>query len=210
MDRRRFLIQRCAVSHGVRASQPGAPPGRKVKVAVLFTGRSDGDDNVGGRFYLALRAHGWIEGKNVTYERFFTEGSRDKLDRMAKAAAAGKPDLIFTPTSAAARAAKRATSTVPIVFITASDPISAGLVTSLARPANATGVFHMSADSTPKRMELARELIPVTARIGVMVNRPGAGSCEPAPGARERCALAGPAAHQRRDCELRRSSRRRG
>jgi putative ABC transport system substrate-binding protein len=172
LDRRQFLVLSAALSLIAPARTQGLQRERKVKVAVLSTGRSDEDDNLGTRFYSALRAHGWIEGKNVTYERFFTEGSRDRLDQMAKAAVASKPDLIFTPTAGAGRAARRATPTIPIVFIAASDPIAAGLVSSLARPGgNATGVFHMSAASTPKRMELAQELLPGTTRIGIVIDR---------------------------------------
>lgn len=173
MDRREFLVLSVALSVTSAAhAQGGAQAGRQVRVAVLSTGRSDEDDNLGTRFYSALRAHGWLEGKNVTYERFFTEGSREKLDQMAKAAVASKPDLIFAPTAAAGRAAKRATPRIPIVFIAASDPIAAGLVSSLARPAgNATGVFHMSADSTPKRMELVRELMTGASHVGVVIDR---------------------------------------
>ena len=172
MERRQFLVLSAVLTLTAPARAQGVQAGRKAKVAVLSTGRSDEDDNLGARFYSALRAHGWIEGKNVTYERFFTAGSRDKLDQMAKAAVAGKPDLIFTPTAGAGRAARRASPSIPIVFIAASDPIAAGLVSSLARPGgNATGVFHLSAASTPKRMELARELSPGAARIGVVVDR---------------------------------------
>jgi putative ABC transport system substrate-binding protein len=149
-----------------------AQPARKVTVVVLSTGRSDEDDNLGARFYTGMRSLGWVEGGSVTYVRFFTEGSREKLDQMAQAAAAKKPDLIFAPTAAAGRAARRASSTVPIIFIAASDPIAAGLVESLARPGgNATGVFHLGADIVAKRLELARELLPRVTHVGVLLDR---------------------------------------
>jgi putative ABC transport system substrate-binding protein len=169
LDRRDFILfGGMLLAHASALAQPV----RKVTVAILSTGRSDEDDSLGARFYAGLRQHGWVEGRNITYVRFFTEGSRERLDEMAKAAAARKPDLIFAPTAAAGRAARRATTDVPIVFIAASDPIYAGLVASLSHPrGNATGVYHMGADIVSKRLELVRELIPRATRVGVLLDR---------------------------------------
>jgi putative ABC transport system substrate-binding protein len=147
--------RREALCAAVAALLPGlgrGQSGRNATVAILSTGRSDEDDNLGAPFYASMRGLGWIEGRNVTYLRFFTEGSREKLDEMAKAAAARKPDLIFAPTAAAGRAARRATTDVPIVFIAASDPI-------------------YGADTVSKRLELVRELLPRASRLGVLLDR---------------------------------------
>ena len=148
-----------------------AQAGRKVTVALLSTGRSNEDDNIGSQFSAEMQRLGWREGQNIAYLRFFTEGSRARLPEIAAAAVARKPDLIFAPTGAAAGAAVRATSSIPVVFVSVSDPIAAGLIKSLPRPGgNATGVFHMGGEIISKRLELVREALPRAKRIGVLLD----------------------------------------
>jgi putative tryptophan/tyrosine transport system substrate-binding protein len=114
---------------------------------------------------------GWIEGRNITYQRFFALGSRDKMVELARIAAAKTPDLVYAPTGHAAGSATKATKTIPVVFVTVSDPIVMGLVASLSRPGgNATGTFQMQADLVAKRFEMVREAMPRLKRLGVLLD----------------------------------------
>lgn len=148
-----------------------AQAARKVTVALLSTGRAEEDDNYSAAFLAEMRRLGWREGQNVVYERFYSEGSRERLAQIAVAAAAKKPDLIYCSTGAAASAARKATNTVPIVFVTVADPIASGLIETLPRPGgNATGVFHMGGEILSKRLELVREAMPRVQGIGVLLD----------------------------------------
>ena len=92
-----------------------------------------------GPFLEAMRGFGYIEGRNVEYDWRFAEGSVERLEALASQLV--KSDVIVAPTTAAVLAAKRATQTVPIVFVSVADPVGSGAVSSLARPAgNATGL----------------------------------------------------------------------
>jgi putative tryptophan/tyrosine transport system substrate-binding protein len=144
---------------------------RVKRVAVLLAGFAEGQETATGAFFDEMRRFGWIEGRNISYERAYGLGSRDKMAEIARLAAAKQPDLIYAPTGHAAGSAIRATKSVPVVFVTVSDPMVAGLVASLARPGgNATGTFQMEADLTVKRFELIREALPQTKRVGVLLD----------------------------------------
>jgi putative tryptophan/tyrosine transport system substrate-binding protein len=122
-------------------------------------------------FREGLRENGYIEGQNVVIEYRWAEGDYDRLPALAAALVDRNVDVIVTQGGIPpARAAKDATSTIPIVFV-GGDPISAGLVTSLARPGgNLTGIVLMTAEMTPKRIELLAELVPQTRVIALLVN----------------------------------------
>src|SRR5262245_38993921 len=111
-------------------------------VVVLFAGEEEDDGPATQPFFEEMRRLGWVEGTNVDYERFFGRGTREYMEGLAKSAAGLTPDLVYATTAATALAVMKASDSVPVVFNTASDPVTAGLVASLARPArNATGVF---------------------------------------------------------------------
>jgi putative ABC transport system substrate-binding protein len=81
------------------------------------------------------------------------------------------PDVIFVATTPGSLAAKGATATIPIVFVAVADPVSVGLVSNLARPGgNITGITHLVAELTGKRLELLKEIVPSASRIAVLVN----------------------------------------
>ena len=125
-----------------------------------------------GPIHDGLRQTGYIEGENFTSEYRSADGNYDRLPALAQELVSRKVDLIVTiggtPT---ALAAKNATSTVPIVFGVVSDPVAAGLVTSLGRPGgNVTGVASLDAEMTPKQLELLSELVPQAKIIALLVN----------------------------------------
>jgi ABC-type uncharacterized transport system substrate-binding protein len=127
-------------------------------------------------FVQRLRELGWIEGRNMTIEYRWAEGQR--FAEIVAEFVHRKVDIIVTA-GTAVPAAKQATSTIPIVFALASDPLGSGLVTGLARPGgNVTGMSTQSNDTASKRLEILREVIPSFRRLAVLGNAGYAGSVE--------------------------------
>lgn len=117
-------------------------------------------------FWKAMRDYGYIEGKSVVVDRRSADGDFSRLDALAAEIVRNRPDVIVAVASAAAIAAKQATSTVPIVFIGSSDPVAAGLVGNLARPGgNVTGTATQTRSAVGKLIELVREILPSTKRV---------------------------------------------
>jgi putative ABC transport system substrate-binding protein len=116
-----------------------------------------------------LRELGWIEGQNITIEYRWASDKLDRLPALAEELVRLKVDVIVAWTTPAARAAKNATRTIPIVMGLAADPIGTELVASLARPGgNITGVSLMAPDLAGKRLELLRELVPGLSRVAFL------------------------------------------
>jgi putative ABC transport system substrate-binding protein len=125
-------------------------------------------------FVQGLRERGWIEGRTVAIEYRWADGRSERFAEIAAEFVRLKVDVILTVASAVP-AAKQATATIPIVFALASDPVSAGLVDSLARPGgNVTGLSIQSPDLIGKRFELLRELVPDLRRLAIIGNPGGA------------------------------------
>ncbi len=119
----------------------------------------------------ALRELGYVEGKNLTFERRFAEDRLDRLPGLAAELVSLKVDVIMAAGTLAPLAAKRATSTIPIVMMAAGDPVGSGLVASLAHPGgNVTGMSLMAPDLGGKRLELLKELLPGISRVAVLWN----------------------------------------
>jgi len=123
-------------------------------------------------FRQGLSETGYVEGQNLTFEYRFAEGHYDRLPAMAADLVSHKVDVIATGSSATvAFAAKSATSTIPIVFVSNDDPVAAGLVASFARPGgNLTGVSFLGVELVPKRLDLLCELVPQAEVIALLVN----------------------------------------
>jgi putative tryptophan/tyrosine transport system substrate-binding protein len=122
-----------------------------------------------------LRELGWVDGRNVAIEIRWAEGRGERLNEIANEFVRLNVDVIVTVGTAGVLAAKRATSTIPIVFPIASDPIGAGLVESLARPGgNVTGLSLQQTELAGKRVELLREITPNLRRLAVIANVSGA------------------------------------
>jgi putative ABC transport system substrate-binding protein len=120
-------------------------------------------------FRQSLRDFGWIEGRNIVIEHRWTDGKFDRLDELAAELVRLKVDVIVTPSSIYTGAAKRATSTIPIVFMSHADPIGSGHVASLGRPGgNVTGLALMMTETNAKLLELFKEAFPGRSRIAVI------------------------------------------
>lgn len=123
-------------------------------------------------FVRGLNEAGFAEGQNVVIEYRWAEGDYDRLAPLAAELAGDHVAVIFATGGAATlRAAMAATSTIPIIFSLAGDPVKLGVVSSLNRPGgNVTGVTFTSAPLGAKRLELIRELVPNARRIALLVN----------------------------------------
>jgi putative tryptophan/tyrosine transport system substrate-binding protein len=165
MSRRTFscflaslLVAMPSWAHAQRATTPR-------RIGRLESGAPDATDEISE----ALRAFGWIEGQNLHVERRYANNQPEKLQALADDLVRAKVEVIITGGTPATLAAKRATSTVPIVFRAAGDPVGFGLVSSLARPGgNVTGFSLSGPDVATKYLSLAKELLPQLRRIGVL------------------------------------------
>ena len=138
---------------------------RPYRIGVLTSGFTPAGPTLKG-LKAGLEAAGLVEGRNITLDIHLTSGGAESPAKLAAALATRNPDVIFTAGEAEAKAASAAAPRVPIVFAGVSDPVAAGLVASLARPGGRlTGVTDLHADLVPKRLELARELVPRLRRV---------------------------------------------
>jgi putative tryptophan/tyrosine transport system substrate-binding protein len=127
-------------------------------------------------FIQRLRELGWIEGRSVAIEYRWAEGSDERATEIATEFIRLKVDVIVT-SGGVLLGAKRVTTTIPIVFAVANDPVGSGFVASLARPGgNITGLSLQSTDVATKRLELLREILPGTRRLAILVNVGNPGS----------------------------------
>jgi len=171
MRRREFigLLSSVVASRSIvaRAQQGGKRP----VIGVLGVGSKSGFTSSLAAFVKRLRELGWIEGDTVSIEYRWGEGHGDRVGDLAAELVRAKVDVIVTDGNQGTTAAKRATSSIPIVFAIAGDPVGTGLVASLARPGgNATGMSLQMTDTVGKRIELLREVVPTLRTLAVMAN----------------------------------------
>jgi putative tryptophan/tyrosine transport system substrate-binding protein len=125
-------------------------------------------------FHQGLAETGFVEGRNVAFEYRSAEGKYDRLPALAVELANRRVNVIAATGTPAGLPAKDATRTIPIVFVTGSDPIEQGLVANLSRPGgNVTGATTLAVELGKKRLELLRELVPAATLIGVLLNPSG-------------------------------------
>jgi putative ABC transport system substrate-binding protein len=168
MNRRTFL---CGLTLGtltaplaVEAQLPG-----KVPRIGYVADNPAAQPHLREAFLQGLRDLGYVEGRNVVIEYRDAEGKRERLPALAAELVALKVDVIVAPNTPAALAAKQATRTLPIVFAFAADPVTSGLVTSLARPGgNVTGLSILAPELVSKCLELLKQAVPGVSRVAVL------------------------------------------
>ena len=168
MKRREFIM----LLGGAAAAGPLAAraqqPEKRYTVGILSAGSAPVLRKV---LFDALRELGWIEGKNVVFEQRYAENRLERLPELAADLVRLKVDVIAVAGTLAPLAAKRVTSTIPIVMTAAGDPLGSGLVASLARPGgNVTGMSLMAPDLGGKRLELLKDVLPRLSRVAVLWN----------------------------------------
>ena len=154
------------------------PSGKIPQIGWLAMGSPAGDLQLSSydAFRQGLRDLGYVEGRSIAIEPRWAEGQPDQLSTLAAELVQLPVDVIVTFLGAAPHAAKRTTTTVPIVTVYAADPVGTGLVTSLAQPGgNITGMSGLATDLSGKRLELLKEAVPSLARVAVLWNARSAG-----------------------------------
>jgi len=168
MNRRAFI----ALLGGATAwplAASAQQPAKLPTIGVLSPGTSSRDSHLFAAFVQRLRGLGWTEGRNVAIEYRWAEGRNERAAEIAAEFVRLKVDVILTSGTAPVIAAKQATSVIPIVFATAGDPVSTGVVANLARPGgNVTGLSLQQTDLATKRLELLREVVPGLRRLTIM------------------------------------------
>ena len=169
MKRREFI----AVLGGAAAAWPFAARAQQAAMPVIGSLAGVSAAQWAERmatFRRGLSETGYVEGRNVVIEYRWAEGQFDRLPAL-RPISSRKATVIFASLDVGVQAAMAATKTIPIVFTTASDPVAAGFVSSLARPVgNVTGITFVSVELIAKRLELLHELLPGAIRIAVLVN----------------------------------------
>jgi putative ABC transport system substrate-binding protein len=169
---RRQLLQSVGVAGLVWLAGCGRPSGGEPSARVArigYLGSSRGLSPTEEAFQQGLRELGYVEGQNVVVEWRLTEGVSDRFPALAADLVQQGVDVIVAPTTLAALAAKGATSTIPIVFAAAADPVGAGLVASLAQPGGTiTGLSTQNVRTAGKRLELLKETVPQLTRLGYL------------------------------------------
>ncbi len=175
MNRRRLIAiatTAAAWPFAARAQQTAKMP----RIGWLVTGALDAAETRAllDAFRQGLAEHGYFEGRNITFEIRTAAGRIERFPPLAKEIVDRKVDLIVVGNTAAARAARQASATIPIVVSVMGDPIGDGLVASLARPGgNVTGLTFLGPELTPKRLALLKEALPKVSRVAALWH-PGA------------------------------------
>jgi putative tryptophan/tyrosine transport system substrate-binding protein len=149
-----------------------AQPEQMRRIGILSPGRSELPDptfSMLNAFLQGLHELGYTEGQNLAIERQYAAGSSDRLRELAAELVRRKPDIIVAFSTTAARPAKQATGTIPIVAVAMADPVADELVASLARPGgNVTGTTFLGPELVAKRLQLLREVIPGLSRVAAL------------------------------------------
>jgi putative ABC transport system substrate-binding protein len=168
-NRRTFLVALGTIAFSVPNSSAQQHSGKPPRIGWLVPTTQAEWDGLLEEYRRAMRELGYIEGRTVETEYLYADGHFERVPDLAAELVEHKVDLIITASTPAIIAAKRATQKIPIVFAASSDPISTGVIASLARPGgNITGLSLMASDLSAKRLELLHILVPSVSNIAVL------------------------------------------
>ena len=169
--RRALLLATTAFAFVPRFAFAQQQPAKIVRIGFLGVESASGYTSRVDALRAGLRELGYVEGKNMVIEFRWADGKNDRLPELAAELVRLKVDVLVTHAVPGTRAAKEATTTIPIVTAVVADPVALGLVASLARPGgNITGSTFFYAELTAKRLELLREVFPRTRYVAVLLN----------------------------------------
>jgi putative tryptophan/tyrosine transport system substrate-binding protein len=159
----------CAMLFALCSPAEAQQSGKIFRIGYLDQSTASGSAVLLDAFRQELRKLGWIEGKNISIEYRFAEQKPERVPELAADLVHLKVDLIVVSATPQALAAKKATTTIPIVMANIGDPVGAGLVASLARPeGNVTGLATLSPELNSKRLEILKDTVPKLTRVGLL------------------------------------------
>lgn len=177
MRRKTFWLPLCALLFALSVPVEAQQPKKVPRVGYLAAVSAAADAPRLEAFRQGLRDLGYIEGQNILIDYRHESRGFEPLPGLAAELVGLKIDVLVAVTTNAALAAKKTTGTIPIVFMGVTDPVTAGLVETLARPGgNSTGITNMAATLTGKRLELLKETIPKVRRVAVLWDPKAPGS----------------------------------
>jgi putative tryptophan/tyrosine transport system substrate-binding protein len=175
MKRKVFCLALCVLLYALCSPTQAQQAGKPFRIGFLDGSTASGMAVLAEAFQRELSKLGWIEGKNIVIEYRFAEQKNDRLPELAADLVRLKVDLIVAGGGTSALAAKKATTTIPIVMANVGDPVGAGLIASLARPGgNVTGLASLGTELNTKRLEIIKDTVRKLAAVGLL--RPAGGS----------------------------------
>jgi putative tryptophan/tyrosine transport system substrate-binding protein len=169
MNRRAFITLLGGAAAAWPLAADAQQSGKVPRIGILSPGRSELDAGGLDSFQQGLRELGYTDGQNIAIEVLYAQWNSDRLGDLATELVGRKVDVIVARSTSAARAAKQATSTIPIVAVAMADPVGDELVASLARPGgNVTGTTFLGPELVAKRLQLLRDIIPGLARVAAL------------------------------------------
>jgi len=171
IERRRLLVGAGAILIAAPPGTSAQPSAKLTRIGLLGPGSAAGSASQVEALRSGLRDLGYVEGKSFALEARWGEGNHRQLADLADELVQANLDVLVTQGTAATRAAKRATTEIPIVMTAAVDAVAARLVSSMARPGgNITGTTIFSLETSAHRLETLREATPRITQVGVLVN----------------------------------------
>jgi len=159
----------CALLFALCGSVHAQQTGKFFRIGFLDQSTASGSAVLVEAFRQELMKLGWIDGKNLSIDYRFAEQKNERLPELAADLVRLKVDLIVVTSVPPAAAAKSSTNTIPIVMVTVSDPVGAGLIASLAQPGgNVTGLSSLSPELNTKRIEILKDTLPKLTRVGLL------------------------------------------
>jgi putative ABC transport system substrate-binding protein len=170
MKRREFIVVAIGSAVWVRgALAEQAPNVRRIGLLSPFSAANT--QRWEKALLVGLRDAGWVDGRNLVIERRYAEGKLERLPDLADDLVRQKVEIIVTTVTADTQAAKNVSADIPVVMVAAGDPVTTGLVTSLARPGGkVTGLSQMTPDLSGKRLELLKEIAPDVSAVALLFN----------------------------------------
>ena len=169
MKKKITVLTLCVALLALCGSAAAQQAGKLFRVGFLDSSNAAGMAGLLDVFRQELSKLGWIEGKNIAFEYRFAEQKNGRLPELAADLVRLKVDVIVVTGGGVPLAAKKATSTIPIVMASGSDPVASGLVASLARPGgNLTGLTSLNQELITKRLEVLKDAVPKLGRVGLL------------------------------------------